>query len=269
VNDSFPDFTGGFAEPYLAYYDYPSPESVGRAHALIEEALETDGPFDGMLGFSQGAGLAMSYLLHQRINSPHIPSEFKFGIFFSTSSLQSSDPEYKRTEIMALLEALNEEHTLAFHDLIMSPTTTQKDFVDAPLTKALPPSQQKLMFQLGWSLNVAWQTRDGSKITDEVEVLDQFRENTVSRELFPRFYHAVYTSERLGIPTVHSWGRNDSEALKGSAALGLELCSDGHAVCVPHAGRHEIPAKREEVVAVANAIEKAAFFGQQQCVVAV
>jgi hypothetical protein len=253
----------------LAYYDYPAPESVGRAHGLIEEAIEVDGPFDGILGFSQGAGLAMSYLLHHRIESPHTPSDFKFGIFFSTSSLQSPDPAYKRTEIMALLEALNEEHTLAFHDLIMSPKTTQKDFVDADFLKVLNSQQRELMAELGWSLNVAWQTRDGLKITDEVEVLEQFRSNTVSRELFPRFYHPVYTAERLGIPTVHSWGRNDSDALKGSAAMGLELCSDGHTVCVPHAGRHEIPAKREEVLAVANAIEKAAFLGQQQYVVAV
>jgi hypothetical protein len=57
------DFTSGFAPPYLAYYDYPAPENVGRAHGLIEESLETDGPFEGILGFSQGAGLAVSYLL--------------------------------------------------------------------------------------------------------------------------------------------------------------------------------------------------------------
>jgi hypothetical protein len=67
------DITGNFTPPHLAYYDFPNPHSVVKGHELNENAIEIDGPFDGILGFAQGAALAVSYLLHHRIKSPQTP----------------------------------------------------------------------------------------------------------------------------------------------------------------------------------------------------
>lgn len=258
------DFTGGFAPPYLAYYDSPACSDVAKAHALIEETVEVDGPFDGIVGFSQGAGLAMAYLLHHRINFPDTPSPFKFAMFFSTSSLQSPDQSYKRTEIMDVLEDLDDEGIHSFHETFMTQTATQKDFIDAPFMKTIDSSKREFLSQLGWSACLAWRTRGGLGITDKVDMLERLNSNTATRELFPRFYHPAYTKERLDLPTVHSWGRGDTDALKQSATMGYELCQKGSAVSVPHGGRHEVPTDRHIVTAIANEIEKAFYLGQQQ-----
>jgi hypothetical protein len=206
----------------------------------------------------------MSYLLHHRIESPQAPSVFEFGVFFSCATIQSPEADYKRSEFMYILEALDAEQISSFHKFIRSPTGTQQDFAQAKFTKGLDSAQCKLILELGWMGNRLWQARDGLHITDKVAVRDQLEEDTVARDMFPRFYHPVYTAERLSIPTVHSGGRNDSDPLKYAAAMCLELCSGGHAISIPHAGRHELPVKREEAEAIAKAIEKVAFLGQQQ-----
>lgn len=47
-----------------------------RAHEYLEEILEEEGPFEGILGFSQGAEVAASLLLFQGQNV-----KFKFAVF--------------------------------------------------------------------------------------------------------------------------------------------------------------------------------------------
>ena len=45
--------------------------------------MEEEGPFDGIIGFSQGAALAATYLLRFSQEKPHEPLPFKCAIFFS------------------------------------------------------------------------------------------------------------------------------------------------------------------------------------------
>ena len=47
-----------------------------RAHEYLTEIVEEDGPFEGILGFSQGAEVAASLLLYQGQNV-----QFKFAVF--------------------------------------------------------------------------------------------------------------------------------------------------------------------------------------------
>ena len=47
-----------------------------RAHEYLEEIVEEEGPFEGVLGFSQGAEVAASLLLYQGQNV-----NFKFAVF--------------------------------------------------------------------------------------------------------------------------------------------------------------------------------------------
>lgn len=117
----------------MVYY-FPDPKCVKGGHELIEDAIGTDEPFEVTLGFSQGV---VSYLLHHCIESPLAPPAFECGIFFSCAIIQSPDHDYKRKELMYLLEALTAEQTSSLHKYIWSPTGTQKDFADAPFTKGL------------------------------------------------------------------------------------------------------------------------------------
>ncbi|KAL9033098.1 MAG: hypothetical protein Q9214_007670, partial [Letrouitia sp. 1 TL-2023] len=56
-------------------------EAVEEAYELIYEAIEADGPFDGILGFSQGATLAYSFLDHHAKAHPFDPPLFRCGVF--------------------------------------------------------------------------------------------------------------------------------------------------------------------------------------------
>lgn len=62
--------------PFYSFYDWdpcaPSPPllTLREAHAYVDDVLQPEcngglGPFDGIIGFSQGAALAASYLLYQ------------------------------------------------------------------------------------------------------------------------------------------------------------------------------------------------------------
>lgn len=70
------------------YFDYwgDSMESKSKAISDLERMLEEEGPFDGVLAFSQGTMLAMTYILREAKLQPtkhHIDPAFKVAIFFS------------------------------------------------------------------------------------------------------------------------------------------------------------------------------------------
>ncbi|OCK83580.1 hypothetical protein K432DRAFT_290762 [Lepidopterella palustris CBS 459.81] len=68
-----------FPGPYLCYHPAPTPSAVLEAQEMVEEALESEGPFDGVIGFSQGAALAASIMLHRSMAFETLP--FRFAIF--------------------------------------------------------------------------------------------------------------------------------------------------------------------------------------------
>ena len=73
-----------FSGPYYCYYELPTPDQVAAAFDLIWDTIAEEGPFDGIVGFSQGAALASSFLLSDvRSKSPQNP--FKCAIFFCAS----------------------------------------------------------------------------------------------------------------------------------------------------------------------------------------
>lgn len=74
-----PGVAGLFSGPFSCWYDVPTTTKVQRAHRVVLDFVKRNGPFDGILGFSQGAALAASILLHHEI--AHVRSPFRFAIF--------------------------------------------------------------------------------------------------------------------------------------------------------------------------------------------
>ena len=73
-----------FPGPYLCYYDVPLESKIRAAQQYISDIVEEEGPFDGILGFSQGAALAASILLErERLGLQHRPYglAFRFAVF--------------------------------------------------------------------------------------------------------------------------------------------------------------------------------------------
>jgi predicted esterase len=77
-------FTWSPEQPLASDY-----ESVMGAIEFLYSYLEDEGPFDGILGFSQGATLACGLLLYHASQNPQAPAQalFKFAVFFSAAAL--------------------------------------------------------------------------------------------------------------------------------------------------------------------------------------
>ncbi|KAI0889176.1 serine hydrolase FSH [Annulohypoxylon maeteangense] len=87
----------GVASPekeYFAYSDPTVPASMSKAVANLDAYVDAQGPFDGVLAFSEGAGLTASYIAWKFRQDParqKVSPMFKFAVFFS--SLDTFDPE--------------------------------------------------------------------------------------------------------------------------------------------------------------------------------
>lgn len=90
-----PGVAAYYGGPYLGWLEFPNintdeavpRETLDDAMEYIDEIVEEDGPFDGILGFSQGATMAFCYL-HYRLRTrpfdpPFLP--FSCAIFISAS----------------------------------------------------------------------------------------------------------------------------------------------------------------------------------------
>jgi len=70
-----------FPGPYLSYLADYSVGSIEEQHRFIMDIVTEEGPFDGVMGFSQGASLAASILIHHQIETPWLPPPFRVAIF--------------------------------------------------------------------------------------------------------------------------------------------------------------------------------------------
>jgi len=68
--------------PHFAYF-HPTPESINTAISALETYVLAEGPFDGIIGFSQGASLAVMWLTLKAYNNPEAPPPVSCAILFS------------------------------------------------------------------------------------------------------------------------------------------------------------------------------------------
>lgn len=70
-------------DKYYAYFDPSSVPSYIRAVEQLNDYISAEGPFDGVLAFSQGAGLAAMHLVHKSLQEPKQDPHFKVAILIS------------------------------------------------------------------------------------------------------------------------------------------------------------------------------------------
>lgn len=76
-----PEIKRFYSAPYRSYWEGSNVADTKASFKLIEEKLKKNGPYDGVLAFSQGAALIASYLLYLKADNK--PSPFKFAIFIA------------------------------------------------------------------------------------------------------------------------------------------------------------------------------------------
>jgi len=70
-------------DTYYQYYDQDSASSMSLAVSQLSNYIESEGPFDGVIGYSQGASLAATFLIGYSQQNPSSPLPFKCAVFFS------------------------------------------------------------------------------------------------------------------------------------------------------------------------------------------
>lgn len=69
------------------YFDYTSKKSIRKAVDDLETFLQTDGPYDGVIAFSQAASLVSTWMLRQAKRARRSDPAFKCAIFLSAALL--------------------------------------------------------------------------------------------------------------------------------------------------------------------------------------
>lgn len=132
-----------FAPPYLAWHDHYQPSHVGNVHEYLREVIEEDGPYDGVIGFSQGAALAASLLLYHESQKEAGAGDssrnlFKVAIFFNSVVLLSPctdtgnniDEEIKQGEAI-YAGLLRGQQTISFPEAYASPDGNEEENPDS------------------------------------------------------------------------------------------------------------------------------------------
>ncbi|KAJ5205403.1 Serine hydrolase FSH [Penicillium cf. griseofulvum] len=88
--DPFPGVADIHEGPYLAWIRTPSTEQIADAHTYLRKYLSD--PIDLVIGFSQGAALAASLMLHNELAGQ--PSPFKAAMLICSTLPSTCSPEY-------------------------------------------------------------------------------------------------------------------------------------------------------------------------------
>ncbi|KAK9413397.1 putative Serine hydrolase FSH domain-containing protein [Seiridium unicorne] len=79
------EHVAGSKEESLQYVNDDVPDSNIKALDDLERLVDEEGPFDGVMAFSQGAGLAASLMVHKFRQHPEGEPVFRCAIFFCGS----------------------------------------------------------------------------------------------------------------------------------------------------------------------------------------
>ncbi|VUC29983.1 unnamed protein product [Clonostachys rosea] len=211
-----------------AYHDGPfyshtrayDPQSMQAAIEHLEEVIEESGPFDGVLGFSQGAALTISFL-HQRTDKP-LP--FKFALFFSSVIPCSADAAVCNNLIDRICPL----------DSSDTASEEQKLFSELLEQTVIPAQQHNSMLP----------DYDISIYRGDQELLQA-----------PRLIPPSLVKEKIQIPTVHMTGKKDASFMRSMSKAALGLCEKGTFKVLEHSGGHELPKAPADVKAAVRAME--------------
>jgi hypothetical protein len=86
IDGRFPDAPAAgielfFEPPYFQHFASGTVEDLESSHEWLLKYIKDNGPYDGVMSFSQGCSFASSLLLYHQIRNPNTPPPFKVAIF--------------------------------------------------------------------------------------------------------------------------------------------------------------------------------------------
>lgn len=208
--------------PFYSYTTGYSPQEVAEALEDIDIFIEEFGPFDGILGFSQGASMATAYILHCQRTQGTGSSPFHFAMLFSSVAAFSPNHDDFQDEVEGILSrgaALESTSEAVFGNYL------------------------RLTFDVAKKIGAV----SADYNTDFFE--------SESVDTVPRILHPALCLDRVDIPTIHVVGRKDLPAMLEQSRLSQQLCRPSFTKGYIHQGSHGLPLSPGDVRAVANLIE--------------
>lgn len=224
-----------YAGPFYSYVEGYSPIEIREAMDDMADFIEDNGPFDGVIGFSQGASMAATFLLDHYTRFPDEAPPFDFAIFLSSVAAFSPDDTLCLPSVQRLIR-LRQEY----------PSVT--DLPD-DIAKKLPATDSMFVEYLATTFRVA------KKIGAVLPAVDIDFFNHEDPQKVPRVAHSSLTSARIKIPTIHFTGKTDLPAMVEQSRVVCGLCDQTVARVHQHARGHEAPSSKMDVQKLADAIE--------------
>jgi hypothetical protein len=207
-----PGIADVFPGPYFSWYQKYNPENVEKVHEYLQSVIDEDGPYDGIIGFSEGAALAASFLLSREYRttfdpvSENLMSDFKMAVFFN------SVKPYSPSEEIGSDAAEQFQQELRRHSLFLKGQTAERrksSISDAEIS-ALAERRQSVRAQRRESI-IAWKNDSmlGEKV-GEAEV-----DNKVQSHVWDSLFSPVFSFDpdsfpcKIRIPTLNVIGTND------------------------------------------------------------
>ena len=216
-----------YTGPYIAFFAHPTPEQVAEAFELVNEVIEEDGPFDGVMGFSQGASLAASLILQRQLDHPSKAPQFRFAIFICGLLPFSPNREF------------HEELYGSLRDQAASASIAELD-EKASLTR------NAFNNDIEWTSAVseAITKRPSAAVAQQaIAMFESLKGN--SRQSIPKAWHPLWDTSRIDMPTAHIIGAKDP--WMPQSLLLKDFCVESQSRMYDHRGGHEVP--RSETVA--------------------
>ncbi|KAI0453134.1 serine hydrolase FSH [Xylaria acuta] len=210
--------------PYLTYVDILTTDNVARALSRIEEFIESDGPFDGVMGVSEGSMLSAALLLKHQIEKPFSAPLFRFAIFIS-GTLPFSWSSSAGQDVYGLITGENPLSTDAS-------LWQRQASCGSVYAKPLPDSEASMLADMF----PTWKSR--------VQYLEGLIGAPENAHLRPHCFHPDLHEERINIPTAHVWGLQD--LFKPHAEQLVRLCDTTMTAVYEHSGSHDVPHSLED-----------------------
>ncbi|KAE8356047.1 serine hydrolase FSH [Aspergillus coremiiformis] len=224
-----PDIAGRLPGPYRCWTESWAADTVDAAHAVVDDAIDEYGPFDGVLGFSQGAAIVTSYLLEHGITHPGEPMPFRFAIFCSCTMPFSSDLAYCQS---------------MFGSLSLMQQKLLRSGQDDEITQLPEPVRTQ-------ATSLVKIVKTTQFITGNPPVF--FLDRPLSD--IPCILDPAMCPTRLRIPTLHIRGKADIPGLEETGSLVESFCDPKNRRSITHSGGHDLPRSEQEVKLILSAME--------------
>lgn len=244
--------------PFYCWYRKVEPGPVRLAHELIHEIIEEEGPFDGVIAFSQGASLAMSMIMDQELNNPGDRPIFSFAALFSCPIVVSPDTKLNRERLREATTNTGEP------DESEKSVGVAKDAPKHRFSLLLKENQRALAQEYCSILDDAKQAASdiGVFASDDSDSDSAGSDSDTELTHIPRLLHPLMVNARVSVPTVHLYDPKDT--YHAQHELAIRLCDKFLTQTVLHSGGHGLPTDPVQVKACAVAINKAIEKGRQR-----